>query len=124
MRNQTSHRGWTIAKLVFGSIYILLIIIGIVLLNRMAAFRSTLEYPESGLFIARALILMPMGACLVMAIWGFISAKIHIKRDKLRTILIVIAVVLGIACIAFCIWGYCLAYSYYAPQANWPLLKE
>lgn len=121
-KTQIHDKGWTIGTLGVGCINALMIIVGIVLLNRMAAFRSTLEYPESGLFIARAQILLPMGTCLIMALWGFLSSKIHIKRKKLRIVLIIAAIIMGVACVMFSLWWYSSAYSYYAQQAGWPAM--
>jgi hypothetical protein len=69
--DRATARRWTTIKISTGGIFIVLIFLGVFMLWRMAALRATLEYPESGLFLARAVLLLPTIACFLVAVWCF-----------------------------------------------------
>ena len=104
MDQPTSKKYWRVAKWSFGTFFSILLATGFWVLHRMAVVRSTIDYPESGLFLARALILIPMGACLIMALWCFISVKISLKSKWLRNVLLVMAIICGLATFALCVY--------------------
>lgn len=112
MKAQGNH--WKIIKLCFGFIFLATGVSDIVLLHRMAIFRQTLEYPESGLFLANALALLPMALCFIMALWCFLSAWLRLKNRLLKIALIVAAFIIGAGCLLCYVVGIVTINNYYA----------
>lgn len=110
-------RAWKIAKVSFGSLFLLLVAAWFWLLYRMAQVRANMQNLESGLFLARGLVLMAAGACFVMAVWFFISVIIDIKSHTVRIVLAAAAIACGLACLAFCRFAWVGVVSEYA---KWP----